>query len=138
MGVPHFRMRLMNCHPGLFEGLFTIFTNPVYHYLYLRGLITAGEFYIRHIHFLEADGAATLPADKMNMVIVVMPFGTFFFTKGVTNRIIGRRDDMNDTFINKSLQCSVHSYPIYLFAGPFFNIAMRQCPALREKQFQYP
>ncbi len=42
-------------------------------------------------------------AYKVNMMIVVMAFGTFVFAKGIADRIIGSGNRMNDPFVNKGL-----------------------------------
>ncbi len=52
-------------------------------YIGLIGLKTFGQYNGRRCNMVQAICGAAFVADKMNVVIMVMPFGTIIFTQGI-------------------------------------------------------
>lgn len=67
---------------------------------------------------------------------MMMPFRAIVFAECVADRIVGRGDGMNDAFVGKGLQGTVHRYPVEAFTGFFFNIAMRQGAGMAQEKIQ--
>jgi hypothetical protein len=73
---------------------------------------------------------------KMNMIVPVPARGTVVAAERITDSIICRRDRMDKSFFQKSLQGPIDGHPIEFLPGPFFDIAMRERSILVQEQFQ--
>ncbi len=91
----------------------------------MRHGISLWQLYCRRSYIIQAKGQLALTADKMYMVIMMMAFRAIVLAKGISDRVIGSRDGMDDAFIRKGLQRTVHRHPVKPFTCFFFNIAMR-------------
>src|SRR5688572_5553954 len=100
--------------------------------------ISLWQIYLRCYYIIQAISISTVIAYKMYVMILVMAFGTFIFTKSIADRIIRGGDGMDDSLIYKSLQCTVYCDPVKFFAGFSFNIAMRKRSGLFQEKLQYP
>ncbi len=87
---------------------------------------TIGQFDTRGDDVIQADGFSAVAADKMHMVIMMVPFFAIL-AKGITNGVVGCGNGMDDAFFNKGLQGAVDGDPVKFFTCLAFNIAMSQC-----------
>lgn len=76
-------------------------------------------------------------ADKMDVMIMMMPFGTIIFAQGVAYRIVRSGYGMNDPLLHENLQCTIDGNAIEFFTGLLLNVAMGKGSGLFEKQVQY-
>ena len=116
--------------------LFAVLANSTYHHLYLLLLKTYRQLYIRNIYIIQANGSAAIFTEKMNMIIVVMPFGTVVLTQCITDRVIRSWDSMNDAFLQERMQCSINSYAIELLTGFFLNVTVGKRTIMCKEQLQ--
>jgi hypothetical protein len=92
--------------------------------------------YKRHMHIVEALGAAAMGTYKMYMVIMMMSVFATAFAQCISGCAIGTGNRMNNALIAKGLQGSVNGHPIH-FAQVIFNIAMAKgTGVLLEKQIE--
>jgi hypothetical protein len=95
-----------------------------------------GHAYKRHMHIVEALGAAAMGTYKMYMVIMMMSMFTTAFAQCISGCAIGTGNRMNNALIAEGLQGSVNGHPIH-FAKVIFNIAMAKgTGVLLEKQIE--
>jgi hypothetical protein len=69
----------------------------------MAGLKACGQFYLWYSYLLQANSVIAVIANKMYMVIVMVPCLTIVFTKGVQNRVIGGGYQVDDSFFYKGL-----------------------------------
>ena len=93
----------MFLHRGFLFTLLAVFTDSFYHHFYMFGSITFRKFYFRCHYIIKAIGIMAVVTHKVNMMIMMMAFGTFIFTQRIPDGIIGRRNGMYNAFVNKSL-----------------------------------
>jgi hypothetical protein len=84
-------------------------------------------------YIIEAECVAAIGTDEMDVVIVVMAFGAIF-TQRITNGVVGGGYDMNDPFLDKSLQSAVDSYPVEFLSRLSFNVTMRKSVVHTQKK----
>src|SRR5437870_216330 len=80
--------------------LYTILADTAHNYLNRFCGISIRQIEGRGCYLVEAFCFATYFADEMNMIVVMMPFGTIVFTQCIPYHVIRRGDGMNDSFFN--------------------------------------
>jgi hypothetical protein len=93
-------------------------------HFYLLGGISPGKFYRRNDHVFQACGIAATVTNKMNMIILVMSFGTLILTQRITYRIIRRGYAVYQSFFKKCLQGAVNRHAIEFLPGFLFDITV--------------
>lgn len=78
-----------------------------------------------------------MTADEMDVVIVMMAFGTIIFAQCVTDGIVRSGYGMNDSLFHKNLQRAIDRNAIEFFTGLLLNVAMGKGSGLFEEEVQY-
>jgi hypothetical protein len=86
---------------------------------------------------VEAIGSATIVAEKVNMIIVMVACHALILAKRVLHRIVRRRYGVDDAFLNKGLQRPVDRHTVELVATHFLNVGMRQRTIRLQEMFKY-
>jgi hypothetical protein len=73
----------------------------------------------------------------MHMVVVVMARLAVIFAKRIFDTVIGSGDMVDDAFFHKSLQGSVHGYPVEACLDVLFNIGVRKGTFAVDEQVEY-
>jgi hypothetical protein len=68
----------------------------------------------------------TLLADKMNMLMAMMPVATLVFAQGIAYRVIRRGNGVDKAAVHKGLQGAIDSDSIKGRSRFFFDISMRK------------
>lgn len=72
------------------------------------------------------------------MIIMVMTFFTIVLAERITDTVIGSRNGMDNSLVQKYLKGAVNRYPVELLAGSLLNITMRQRSLLTKEKFKDP
>ena len=64
---------------------------------------------------------------------MVVAAGTFLPAERIVHGIVRGRDAVDNSFVEKSLQCPVNGHPVKFFTRLFFNVGVRECPWIAEE-----
>ena len=88
------------------------------------------------MNVIHAGRCPALLADKMHMIVVVVPVLAFVFAQGILDRIVRSGDRMDDSLFHKGLECPVDGNPVVTAGSLRFHVMVCQGLARLDENIQ--